>query len=364
MHPHPLPALLVCLCGAALTTASSAQVVAVSPADRGGLEGSSFTHFPIGRASARMQTLHTDLPGGTLLSGHAYRRDATQVRGVVDGFACDLQVTLSMSPNLPTQASTTFANNVGSNPVVVLPRTFIAFPATNRPPLDPAATFDLVIPYQVPFLVPPGGGTLCVDVEVFGNQSAAGADRNLSLYLDAHENYGDGRAEQPGFRTGAGCKAPGQGSDCYASLTLWRRATGIDLDLSLRNGVPDGGAATSLVVLTTGLAVDGTPIPWRPDCPFWSSAEVWSVLPGACNTSGDYDGTLAGLPLLPPGLRLWFQAGSIDVVTGALAASDATTLVVPPAGPLPIPACRIVNSTSLSAAAGTVSYAVPVMAFL
>jgi hypothetical protein len=147
-------------------------------------------------------------------------------------------------------------------------------------------------------------------------------------------------------------------------LTLWRRATGIDLDLSLRNGVPDGGAATSLVVLTTGLAVDGTPIPWRPDCPFWSSAEVWSVLPGACNTSGDYDGTLAGLPLLPPGLRLWFQAGSIDVVTGALAASDATTLVVPPAGPLPIPACRIVNSTSLSAAAGTVSYAVPVMAFL
>jgi hypothetical protein len=362
MHPHQHLSVLPLLGAVLLATSASAQVLAVSPADRGGLEGNSFTHFPLGRASARMQTLHADVPGGTLLSGHAYRRDAVQVRGLVDGFTSDLQVTLSMSPNLPTQASTTFGSNVGSNPVIALPRTLLAFPATLRPSIDPAP-FELVLPYQVPFLVPPQGGTLCVDVEVFGNQSAAGIDRNLSLYLDAHENYSDGRAEQPGFRTGTGCKAPGQTSDCYASMTFWRRAAQSDLDISIRNGVPDGGSGTSMAILTMGLGVDGTPIPWRPDCPFWSSAEIWLVLPGSFDAQGSYDGTLAGLPLLPPGMRLWCQAGSFDLGNGTLAASDASTVVTPPPGTLPIPTCRIINSTNQAATTGTVSYAVPVMGF-
>jgi len=48
------------------------------------------------------------------------------------------------------------------------------------------------------------------DVTIFGNVSASGQNQNLSIYLDAHENYTDGRAEQPGFRTGTGCPAPGQ----------------------------------------------------------------------------------------------------------------------------------------------------------
>jgi hypothetical protein len=363
MHAHRSVSFLSFLFAAALGGSAHAQIVAVSPADRDGLEGSSFTHFPLGRANARMQTLHADVPGGTLLSGHAYRRDAVQVRGLVDGFSSDLQVTLSMSPNLPTAASTTFGNNVGSNPVVALPRTIVAFPSTSRPSLDPAATFELVIPYQVPFLVPPAGGTLCVDVEVFGNQTAAGSNQNVSLYLDAHENYTDGRAEQPGFRTGTGCAAPGQTADCYATLTFWRRAAGSELDVAIRNAVPDAGGGTSLAILTIGLGVDGTPIPWRPDCPFWSSAEIWSLLPGGVDAQGNYNGTLTGMPLLPPGMRLWFQAGSVDVTTGGLAASDASTLITPPPGTLPIPTCRIVHSTNQSSATGTVSYAVPVMGF-
>ncbi|MBX3463814.1 MAG: hypothetical protein KF830_11645 [Planctomycetes bacterium] len=364
MHPRPHSLLVPCLAAALLAAGAPAQIVAVSPADRDALEGSSFTHFPLGRASARMQTLHRDVPPGTLLSGHAYRRDAAGVRGVVDGFASELQVTLSMSPNLPTQASTTFANNVGGNAIVALPRTWLAFPPTNRPSLDPAPHFELVIPYQVPFLVPITGGTLCVDVEVFGNQSAAGANRNLSIYLDSHDLYADGRAEQPGFRTGSGCAAPGQTSACYASMTMWRRAAAIDLDVSIRNGVRDQGAGTSLPLLTIGLGVDGTPIPWRPDCAFWSSAEIWFLLPGAFDVQGAWDGTLAGLPLLPPGLRLWLQAGSFDVASGALAASDATTVVVPPPGPLPMPVSRVVNGTNVAAATGTVAYSVPVIGFL
>jgi hypothetical protein len=338
------------------------QIAAVSPSDRLGLEGSSFTHFPLGRASARMQTLHSDVPGGTLISGHAYRRDAAGVRGLLPAFQSDLSVTLSMAPSLPTQASTTFANNVGSAATVVLPRTVLSFPATNRPALDPAPTFELTIPYQLPFLVPPQGGTLCVDVQVFGNQTPTGANQNLSIYLDAHENYADGRAEQPGFRTFQGCPAPGASTDCYAAMTLWRFATGGRLDVSIRDGVPDSGNGLTRAFVTLGTGLAGGSWPLRTDCPFWSSAETWAALPGTVNANGDYDGNLT-LPLLPPGFRLWCQAGTIDLGNVGMAFSDAVTVVTPPAGPLPIPAVRIVNSTSQGAATGSVSNAVPVMGF-
>lgn len=350
--------LLLSLPGLALAQ----QIVAVSPSDRLGLEGSSFTHFPLGRASARMQTLHSDVPGGTLISGHAYRRDAAGVRGLIPAFQSDLSVTLSMAPNLPTQASPTFANNVGSTPTVVLPRTVLSFPATTRPALDPAPTYELLVPYQLPFLVPAQGGTLCVDVQVFGNQTATGVNQNLSIYLDAHENYTDGRAEQPGFRTFLGCPAPGASTDCYAAMTLWRLPSSGRLDVSIRDGVPDTGNGLSRAFLTLGTSLAGAPWPMRSDCPFWSSAEFWAPLPGPVNAQGDYDGSLA-MPLLPPGVRLWCQAGTIDLGSIGMAFSDAVTVVTPPPGPLPIPAVRIVNSTSQGAATGSVSNVVPVMGF-
>ena len=347
-----------------LAAASTAQqIVAVSPSDRADLEGSSFTHFPLGRANARMQTLHRDVPGGTLITGHAYRRDAITVRGQVDGFASELEVTLSLAPHAPAQASATFANNVGAAPVVALPRTVVAFPATQRPPLDPSPVFDLTIPYQFPFLMPAAGGTLCVDVTIFGNSSAAGANTNLSVYLDAHESYPDGRAEQPGFRTFSGCPAPGATSACTASMTYWRLPTGGRVDVAIRDGVPDNGSGHTAAFACFGTALDGSPWPLRPDCAFWSSTEIWYVLPGTPNGNGDLDASLAGLPLLPPGFRLWCQAGSIDLLSAGMAFSDAVTFVTPPPGAQPLPAVRIANSTNGAAATGTIANAVPVMAF-
>ncbi|MCK5941021.1 MAG: hypothetical protein KAI24_03550 [Planctomycetes bacterium] len=347
----------------AVTTALAAQNV-TSPADRGGLEGSSYTHYPLGRKSARVQTLHDDVPGGTVIGAHGYRRDAIGVRGIVPGLSCDLQVTLSMSPNTADGASGTFANNVGANPVVVLPRTVVTFPSTDRPSLDPSPTFELVIPYAVPFVVPPQGGTLCVDVEVFGNQTPNGPDQNFSLYLDAHQQYADGRALQPGFRTMQGCPAPGSTADCYANLDLWRLPNGTsEIDVSIRNGVADAGNGLTRAFLTLGTSIDGTPWPLRADCPFWSSAELWFALPGTMTTAGRYDDTLANLPLLPPGFRLWCQAGSIDLGTIGMSFSDAVTLVTPPYGQLPMPVARIANGSDVAAATGSVSSSVPVMAF-
>jgi hypothetical protein len=361
---HPFWLLPLLLAAAPLAATASAQtIVAVSPSDRADLEGSSFTHFPLGRANARMQTLHRDVPGGTLIGGHAYRRDAITVRGQVDAFASELEVALSISPNAPAQASATFANNVGPTPVVVLPRTVLAFPATQRPALDPTPVFELLVPYQFPFLMPATGGTLCVDVTVFGNATPAGTNTNYSVYLDAHESYPDGRAEQPGFRTFVGCPAPGSTTACTASTTYWRLPASGRVDVALRDGVRDDGSGHTAAFACFGTELAGAPWPTRPDCPSWSSTEVWYLLPGTPDGNGDLDASLTGLPLLPAGYRLWCQAGSIDLNTAGMAFSDAVTFVTPPPGPVPIPAVRIVNSTNGAAATGAIANAVPVMAF-
>lgn len=346
-----------------LAAAAPAQQ-AVSPADRADIEGSSYTHYPLGRHSARVQTLH-DLPtGAATLAAHGYRRDAIGVRGVVPGFACELEVRLSMSPRTAATASATFSDNVGPQEVVVLPRQVVTFPATDRPPLDPAATYELVVPYATPFSVPQQGGTLCVDVRVFSNQTPTGPNQNLSVYLDAHQQYPDGRARQRAFRTGIGCPAPGSQTNSYADLDLWRLPAGTtELDVSIRHGVPDPGTGTTRAFLTIGTAIAGAPWPTRSDCPFWSSAEVWFALPGPLTGTGRYDGRLTNLPLLPPGFRLWCQAGSIDLATAGLAFSDALTMTTPPFGQVPIPAARIANGSDVHAAAGVVSASVPVTAF-
>lgn len=358
MH-HTRP-LFVC---ALLLSTLAAQAPPVSPNDRAGLEGSTFTHLPLGRASARIQTLHLDLPGGTVISGHAYRREAAGVYGSVDGFSSDLEITVSMSPNTPAQASPAFGSNHGPNPVTVLPRTLLPFPGTSRPTLDPAPAFELVIPYQVPFTVPPQGGTVCVDVTVYGNVTTTGNDRNFSAYLDGHTLYSNGDAEQPGFRYGTGCAAPGNTSPTYGSFSLWHLGTELAIDLSLRRGIAADGSGLTRVWVALGLQPTAMPWPSLGQCTIFGSNEVWFIMPGTPTTNGSYDGTLSQLPVLPAGIRLWCQTGSAHLGNGALSFGDGVAIVTPPAGPQPIPTRRIANSTNGSAASGSLSWSVPVMLF-
>ncbi|HLQ36694.1 MAG TPA: hypothetical protein VK348_02745 [Planctomycetota bacterium] len=349
---------------AVLATGLAAQGAIVSPADRVNLEGSSFTHFPLGRFNARVQQLHADVPGGTVITGHAYRRDAEQVHGHVDAFSAEIEVTLSMSPNTPAHASATFANNAGPSPVVTLPRTRLNFPATDRPALDPSPTFDLLVPYAVPFVMPPGGGTLCIDSVLFTNTSPAGIDRNLSIYLDAHQLYSDGRAEQPGFRMLQGCAAPGATATAFGTTTFWRLATSTQIDVGIRNGVPDPGTGSTRPFVALGINQRNLPWPSRPSCLLLTSTETWFPLPGSNDTGGSYDGSLAGLPLLPPGYRLYLQTGSIDLGSGGLAFGDVEAMITPPTGPVPVTAARIVSQSDRTAPTGAVSLAVPVTRFL
>ncbi len=364
LHPDsPLPTALVPLAlAAALATSSAraqAQPQAVSPADRTSLEGSSFTHFPLGRPNARFQFLHQDLPAGFALHGHAFRRDAAQVRGVVDGFAAELEVSLSMSPRTPATASATFSDNAGAA-TVVLPRTTLVFPATARPQLDPATSFDLIVPYALPFVLPPGGGTLCVDTVMFANVSSAGVDRSLSIYLDSHE-ISTTTNEQAGFRTGSGCAALGSTTPATATMALRHLGSALQLDVAARNGVPNRGNGLSYSYLAFGVGQVTSPWPFRPACVLQTSTEHWFVL-GQNDAVGTCDASLQW-PMLPSGYRVYLQAGSIELGTSDLVFSDLTQMMTPPAAPLTLPAARIAASTNRASLTGAVSTAVPVTLF-
>ncbi len=351
-----LPLLLVPL----LAASALAQQPFCSPQDRVDLEGSSFTSFPLGRPNARFQFLHADLPGGMTLNGQAFRRDATELRGQVDGFSVEMEITASLSPNTPATASATFAQNIGPAPVVVLPRTVVSFPATLRPQLDPAPTFELVIPYAQAFVVPPAGGTVCIDITVFGNTSPAGLDRALSLYLDAHE-VSTSAASQPGYRMGGGCAPTNATTPATALMDLTHNGSGLLLDVRARDGVRDNGAGRAFSYLAVGQSRSASPWPYNPACVLQTSTEQWYVL-GPNDGFGDCSAQVAW-PLVPDRHRLWLQVGSIELGQADLVFSDLSSLMTPPAPPAALPAVRIAASSDRTAAAGAISRTVPVTMF-
>lgn len=358
-----LTALILVLTAAGTAALPRAQGALHSPTDRAVFEGSSSTHYPLGRAAMRLQTLHADLPGGAVLQGIAYRRDAINVRGLVDAFQSDLEVRVSMSPRTPTTASATFAANEGPAPVQVLPRTVLQFPAVDRPLLDPALAAAYAIPWAVPFTVPPAGGTVCIDVIVWGNSTAGGPNRNFSVWLDAHELRTDGWNEAPGFRLGTGCAAPGSSAPSTSSASLWLGPSGSRVDATLRNGLPDNGTGSALVALAIGLDNPLVPLPGSGGCTLYTSGEWWQLLPGTTGPAGEHAASVA-LPALPPGYRLWLQQASLSPTAGTLVLTEGNTLLTPPPAPPAPTVVRIAHASDPSSATGTVSFAVPVARFL
>ncbi|MHC5063470.1 MAG: hypothetical protein ACYTG5_05795 [Planctomycetota bacterium] len=358
-----LPALLI-TCGSVLSMAGEARAQSsVSPSDRSVYEGSGSTFYPLGRANARVQTLHADLnPGLTQISGHAYRRDGISTRGLVPGFTAELSVELSMSPRTADQPSNQFSENMGSQPSLVLPRTRLVFPDTSRPERAPSSEFAMLIPYDTPFMLPSGGGTICLDIKMFGNSGPSGQNVNFSPLLDSHAQFRDQRAEQPGFRYGSGCAASGNNSSHYGNYTLTRRLDGFELEVSSRFGIPDDGSVGAITVAFFGQELLPSPLPWLPDCSLMASPQNIFLLPGGNDSRGHLDAEIAGAFPLPTGFPLTAQLASASL-SGELTLSDASSLIVPPLGPATIPSSRIANSSDRDAVTGSTSLTVPVTLF-
>jgi hypothetical protein len=341
---------------------AGALAAQVSPADRATREGDASTIYPLGRFNARVQTLHADLPASALLRGHAYRRDATALRGQVPAFRTELQVTLATAPHAPAAAKTTFAQNLAGAGTVVLPRTWLSFPATARPPVDPAPAFALVVPYASPVQHP--GGTLCADLVVWGNDTPAGLDRTFSPELDAHELRADGSTSQPGFAYGSGCLAPGRTTPMSLVVDLERNASGVTLALTIANAVPSATGRPAKAGLVLGFSPTATPWPARPTCLLYAAPLLGLWLAGDTTATGGWRGAFTDVWGLPDDLSLYLQGFSLEPLAAGYAFSNGVRVTVPPAGPRPVTAARIAHGDDRASATGTVSFVVPVMRFL
>jgi len=359
MEPRRLlPAAAAWFCAAACLPAQSQ----VSPADRALFEGSSSTNYPLGRHDCRLQTLHDDIGQARQIQGHAYRRDAINLRDTLAAWQTDLEVTLSVSPRTAQQASATFADNVGTNPIVVLPRTRVSFPATQRPAAAPASDFAFRIPYATPFAWPGGGATLCIDVSVSGNLTASGPNRNFTAYLDAHELAADGTCVQPGYRFGQGCAAAGASRTHTAVLELIQGPGGLDLGITSRDGVPSATGNPAFTAVIVGLAVAPVTIAWKTECQILPSLDASVTLTGTNDQNGDWVGTVQGLSALPIGQPLQVQLASGQLAgTADLTLSDASVLVAPPLGPAPRSVARVAAGSDRTSPTGAVSFSVPVV---
>ncbi len=345
---------------APLSAAALPAQPVVSPADRATLEGSSSSIYPLGRFNCRLQQLHSDLGAAPFaIAGHAYRRDATATQGEVASYRVELAVALSISPRTPATASRTFSENEGAA-VTVLPQTWVDFPKTQRPSQAPAPTFELRVPYAAAFAYPGGGAVVCLDTSVYGNDGPNGINANFTPYQDAHEQFPDGRNLQPGFRYGAGCAAPGNTAPATASFELRHFPGGrMELDIQARNGMPTDPTGSGLSALLVGFRKATLSWPARPACTLLTSTEAWFELPGANDPNGHWNGMLQSATPLPIGMEFYAQVASGHALNG-VAISDASHVVVPPLGPVPMTVARIANGSDRTAPTGTVSNVVPV----
>jgi hypothetical protein len=330
----------------------------VSPYDRVVLEGSSSTVYPLGRANARVQQLLGDLPTQAMtFRGHAYRRDAITVRGVVGAFRSELTVLGSPSPRTPSTASSTFADNA-STPTTLLPRTWVSFPQTDRPPVDPAPVFELRIPWTTPYAWA-GAGVLCLETFVHGNDVGGNANRNFSVYIDAHD-LSRTISRQPGFRFGSGCPPQGSTTAAYASLELVRSATRLDLEVSARGGVPTTGSGPALAVLLLGTTSTSWAWPSRPECTVYLAPLASEIL-GQTDGSGALDVTMQGVGSAPIGHRVLAQVLSLQALTGMATLSDGSRLTIPTPPQSQLLHARIANGDDANAPTGSVSYSAPIV---
>ena len=342
----------------ALLPALSAQST-IFPPDRDQLEGSSSTSYPLGRHDSRYQQIYAGSPTSLVLNGHSYRRDALGRRGQVDSFRCLMEISLSASPNDPAGASSTFADNVGPNPVTVLPQGWITFATTDLPP-QPPASFEFTIPYAFPY-VWPSSSDLCVDISIEDNELSTGTGKNFSPAIDAQALFASSRNVQPGYDFGIGCPAFGSSKAASVEFEVRNTGPGFELFIDSRDGVPSlpGLPAQSYLLLSWNRIA--APWPIGTTCTLYGDPVIVHLLPGDNGPTGDWRGSVAaGNP--NPYFEAIGQIATRNTVTGELVFSQGSRLIAPPPG-LGITTSRVANGSDHSALTGTVSFVIPVTRF-
>lgn len=157
----------------AITTTAFAQGTLVVPNIYNGVEGEAYSvgiPFDDNSGRGRFQEIYASsqfanaLPNGGWITAIAFRMDGGN-QTVSDTFS-GMEIRLSTSPRTPSNYSTIFTQNIGSDEMmVVAPTTTFTITARGARPTSP---FDIRFPFEKRFFYNPGAGSLAVDFYVRG----------------------------------------------------------------------------------------------------------------------------------------------------------------------------------------------------
>jgi hypothetical protein len=252
--PSPLltPQVAALTLAAAAAAPLTAQDPTVDPAAFAYTSGARETGFPFGhpdRRTVRMQQVHDGLAGTPrTISSIAFRRSPLDA-GTVPAFLADIALTLATAAPGRNAASmdADFAQNLGTDAALVLPRRTVQFPSSAPPAADPAP-FDYRIPIDFPFAFH-GLGPLCFDLTVHDHTNPV--PTRFDLHAEGHSHVAS---------RGIGC----------AGLTLTTTITLPDAVHAVGGVAP--GTPLALIVGGDFRSASGIPLPLSlaplgaPDC--------------------------------------------------------------------------------------------------
>ena len=169
----------------ALTSAAPA-VTLVTPIGFGGTEGNTSSRAPLHRDALREQNLYGSslFPAGLPLSitEIRYRRDSTFNASHSDTYtetfnAGDIEIWLSTTAVADDALSTTFANNIGANELLVHDGP-LTINSTDTSSLSPKP-FDIIISLETPFVYDPSQGNLLVDFKISTALPISGVEHDV-----------------------------------------------------------------------------------------------------------------------------------------------------------------------------------------
>ena len=158
--------LLAACLGSCAATELRAQVIVV-PNTLATNDGNSFGTTPSGSTSVREMQIYDASQFGTLsgpsfLTQFAYRPDT--IPGPSGPRTVTLRIFASTTSRSPTGLSPTFADNLGTNNVLVFDG-MLTWTHANLPGPGNTRQFDVVFPLTTPFLYDPAAGNLLLDIQ-------------------------------------------------------------------------------------------------------------------------------------------------------------------------------------------------------
>lgn len=231
------------LAGATLAAFSAAQTTLTLPAEYGPAWGRGSTSA-LGSNSTRTQMVFVaPFPAGTPILGVGLRPTTSTVDRAA--FTADIEVKISSTAAAPGALSSTFANNVGSDEVVALPRQMYPIPAM---PANRGTGQFAQIMFPTPFIFGTNGNpNINVELLVYGRSTGA------SWSTDRAFASANGRAVTAGIGCGSATVSSTSTGGTYVA--------GANVTISLANA-----PATSLAFLVGSFNMKefapGVPLPF------------------------------------------------------------------------------------------------------